>query len=153
MSEMLCLCFYVLIFLFSGHLLCFLVLCHVFRFLSCFFPCHLVHSSHLFSVPLLHVFTNHLPTVYSFLVSLTHCKILTLPFMPCFVRSGFLPHSHSLCYSQSCKTIVLLNHSLVLLSCCFLPQFKFFHSLSIYDNPAQPLPLFLPCSSFLEKTF
>jgi len=69
---------YVMTLLFSGYLLWFQVFYHVFRLLVMFvFPCHIVHSSHLFSVLQLHLITNHLPTVFSFLVSLTHCKILT----------------------------------------------------------------------------
>jgi len=68
---------------------------HVFRFLSCFSPCHLVHSSHLFSVPQLHVITDHFPTVFSLQVHSHSWQNPHLPFMPPSrrVKSGFLPHS------------------------------------------------------------
>ena len=76
---------------------------HVFRFLSRFLPCHLVHSSHLFSVPQLHIITNHFPTAYSFLVPLTQ------PFMPQFLscKVRFCHHSQSVIVHS------LVNHSLV----------------------------------------
>ena len=96
-----------------------------------FFPCHLVHSSHLFSVPQLHLITNHLPTVYSFQVSLTHCKILTLP-------STLTPRLSGQVFAANHSSIVLLftvllfTHSLVclfshslVLSCYFLPRLVF----------------------------
>ena len=74
--------------------------------LSCFPPCHLV-TCYLFSVPQLHLITNHLPTVFSFQVpsqslqnphSIFHATVTI--FKPGFATIITI-------------AIVLLNHSLV----------------------------------------
>jgi len=83
--------FYVLIIMFSGSLLGFQVLMFS-GFWSCFFPCHLlVHSSHLFSVPQLHLITNHLLTVFSVQVQSHSLRNppFTLYVHATFVRLGF----------------------------------------------------------------
>ena len=129
---------YVLMFLFSGHLLCFLVLHHVFRFLLCFQV--LKFSGNVFSLSLsltqvtrflFHSCTSSLITSPQYIVSrFTHslCEILTYPFMPQFVFV-LLSLVFASTVSQSCSlfnhsTIVLFCHSLVLL--CLFSQFRYF---------------------------
>jgi len=69
--------------LFSGLLSCFQVLWFFFRFhvvfQVMFFPQSLSVTQVTCFCSQLHIITNHLPTVYSFLVPLTHCRILTYP--------------------------------------------------------------------------
>jgi len=71
--------FYVLIILVFRSILMFSVFFVSFRFLSCFFPSL---SFTLVTCLLFHSCTSSRITSPQCIVSLTHCKILTLPFMP-----------------------------------------------------------------------
>ena len=112
------------LFLSKCHSLCFNIL--VFRFSSCFQVSRFI-SCHVFPLPLsftlvtcfpFHIITNHFPTAYSFLVSLTHCRILTFPSTLTPRKLSLVwPHSpvfYSLVYLLI--IVLSLHHSLVLFS-------------------------------------